>query len=144
MDEADIAYRCEAGWFCPYRHDRVRWLDIHDDFEILQNFHNARQHEVRYTVADAIKWKESGFRDAGLVENGMLVARAALWTHSEDEWELAGVFTIPEARGRGLARSVCTFVTTAILEAGRVATCHTQPSNQAMRRVVETLGYRRT
>ncbi len=143
MDEPDLSYVCDVQSFRPAQTRDVRWLDIEDDFAVLQHFHETRDpYREPFIWADAVKWKESGFTDAGIIEGGVLVSRAALWTYSDDAWELAGVFTVPTARGAGLARSVCTFVTSAILEAGRLATCHAGPGNVAMRRLAESLGYR--
>jgi predicted GNAT family acetyltransferase len=142
--EPDLPYACDLPSFTPSQHHEVRWLDIDDDFELLRVFHEGRDPagKAAYTWADAVRWRDSGFTDAGVVEDGVVVARAACWTYSDDAWELAGVFTLPSRRGFGLSRSVCTFVTDAILQAGKTATCHTGPGNLAMRRVAESLGYR--
>ena len=142
VGEPDVGYSCDAQSFRPAQTHHVRWLDINDDFDVLERFHSARDEARPYTRADAAKWKEAGFTDAGIVEGGILTSRAALWTYSDDAWELAGVFTSPHARRTGRSRSVCTFVTAAILQAGKLATCHTAPSNRAMRRLAESLGYR--
>ncbi len=143
MDEPDLTYVCDVQSFRPAQTHHVRWLDIEDDFGVLQHFHEARNPSGEpFTRADAVKWKDSGFVDAGIIEGGQLVSRAALWTYSDDAWELAGVFTAPPARGAGLSRSACTFVTNAILQAGKLATCHIGRRNVAMRRVAESLGYR--
>lgn len=143
MDGPDLTYVCDVQSLRPVQTRGVRWLDIKDDFALLQHFHEARDPSREpFTWADAVKWKEAGFTDAGIIQGGVLVSRAALWTYSEDAWELAGVFTIPTARGVGLSRSACTFVTSAILQAEKVATCHTGPSNVAMRRLAESLGYK--
>ena len=142
MDEPDLRYVCTRLSFEPAQRHEVRWLDIDRDFALLQNFHDARDPSgLPYTWKDARTWRDSGFTDAGVVEDGVLVARAARWVYSEDAWELAGVFTIPTRRCSGLSRSVSTFVTAAILTAGKLATCHTAPANVAMRRVVTSLGY---
>ena len=143
MDESDLTYVCHVQSFRPAQTRDVLWLHIEEHFAVLQHFHETRDPSREpFTWADAVKWKDSGFTDAGIIEGGVLVSRAALWTYSEDAWELAGVFTIPTARGAGRARSACTFVTSAILQAGKLAACHTDPSNVAMRRVAESLGYR--
>ncbi len=143
MGEPDLSYVCDVQSFQPAQTRDARWLDTEDDFAVLQHFHETRDPSGQpFSWADAVKWKESGFTDAGIIEGGVLVSRAALWIYSEDAWELAGVFTVPTARGAGLSRSVSTFVTSAILEAGRLATCHTAPGNVAMRRLAESLGYK--
>lgn len=141
VEEPDVGYACDLQSFRPAQSHHVRWLDIDDDFDVLERFHSARDQSRPYTRADAAKWKETGFRDAGIVEGAVLTSRAALWTYSDDAWELAGVFTSPDARRTGQARSVCTFVTAAILRAEKLATCHTAPSNVPMRRLAESLGY---
>lgn len=142
MDEPDVAYVCDLQSFRPVQTHDVRWLDADNDFDLLARFHSARDASRRpYTRADASKWRETGFTDAGVVEGGVLTSRAALWTYSDDSWELAGVFTTPHARRTGRSRSVCTFVTAAILQGGKLATCHTARTNVAMRRLAESLGY---
>jgi len=143
VHEPEVAYRCDAASFKPAQTHVVRWLDVEDDFALLQAFHEGRHSDdYRFTPENARKWRDDGFTDAGVVEDGVLIARAARWTYSDEAWELAGVFTVPERRRRGLSRSVCSFVTAAILNAGRMATCHTGRTNRAMRGVAESLGYK--
>ena len=62
---------------------------------------------------------------------------------SEDAWEVASVYTRPEARGRGYAQAVVSFVTAAILSAGKRATCSAASDNPAMQRVAERVGFLR-
>ena len=112
VNESDLTYVCDVQSFRPAQTRDVRWLDVEEDFAVLQHFHETRDPSGKpFTWADAVKWKDRGFTDAGIIEGGVLVSRAALWTYSEDAWELAGVFTIPTARGAGRSRSACTFVT---------------------------------
>lgn len=66
---------------------------------------------------------------------------AAEWRYAEDASELAAVRTIEARRRAGLAQSVCSFVTEAILATDRIATCHTTETNLAMQRLAESLGY---
>jgi predicted GNAT family acetyltransferase len=68
---------------------------------------------------------------------------AAVWRYSEVAWEVASVYTRPEVRGRGYAKAVVAFVTTAILGAGKRATCSTASDNRAMQRVAERVGFQR-
>jgi RimJ/RimL family protein N-acetyltransferase len=138
---ADVGYVCDPGSFRPAPTRGAVWLDVDDDFELLKRFHDRRTPREPFTRADAHRWRDGGFVDAGIVLDGLLVARAARWTYSDEAWELAGVFTLPERRGEGLARAVCSFVTQHILDEGRTATCHTDPSNIIMRSVAERLGF---
>ena len=141
MDDSDVAYVCDEASFVPAQSHEVRWLDVEEDFGLLRDFHEQRRPDELYTWQDACKWRDAGFTDAVVVEGGVVVARAARWIYGDDAWELAGVSTIPERRGTGLSRSVCSFVTAAILSSGKTATCHTPPTNLAMRRLAGSLGY---
>jgi predicted GNAT family acetyltransferase len=64
-------------------------------------------------------------------------------TSAEDAWEVASVYTRSEARGRGYAQAVVSFVTAAILSAGKRATCSEASDNPAMQRVAGCVGFQR-
>ena len=78
-----------------------------------------------------------------MVEHRQLQAMAAVWRYSEDAWEVASVYTRPEVRGHGYAHAVVSFVTAAILSAGKRATCSAASGNPAMQRVAECVGFQR-
>lgn len=81
---------CDVRSFRPAQTLGVRWLDIKDDFALLPALHETRDPSSEpFTWPDAVKWKKGGFTDAGIIEGGVLVSRTALWTYSEDAWELA-------------------------------------------------------
>jgi len=91
-------------------------------------------------------WQEArkeGFQYCVVIEQNQLQAMAAVWRYSEAAWEVASVYTRPEARGRGYAQAVVSFVTAAILNAGRRATCSAAADNLAMQRVAEKVGFKR-
>lgn len=138
MDEEWAAYRCTTATFVPHRRHDVRWLDPEADRALLDGVWS-----VPLTDADLARWSAEGTCYAGVVEDGVIVSIAARFAWAEESWELGAVRTKEAHRGRGLARSACTFVTAHILGAGKVATCHTLATNVAMRRVVESLGFTR-
>jgi predicted GNAT family acetyltransferase len=88
--------------------------------------------------------REEGFQYCAVIEHGQLQAMAAVWRYSEATWEVASVYTRPEARGHGYAQAVVSFVTAAILNAGKRATCSAASDNPAMQRVAESVGFQRT
>lgn len=139
VPETEVAYRCDSESFTPSRRHAVRWLDPEADLELVMD--HWRRSGRSICSEDLHARAAEGFTYAGVVEDGVLVARAARWTYSDAAWELAAVATIGDRRGEGLARSVCSFVTEAILAGGRLATCHTHADNTAMRRVAESIGY---
>jgi hypothetical protein len=139
---ATVGYGCDRRSFAPVHDEHlVRWLDPTADDDRFVEFCRQRGEEV--AAGDLGRRAAEGFRYAGSFEGGRMVARAAQWARSEDEWELAAVATLDSHRCRGLGRSVCAFVTEAIVGSGRVATCHTDAANVGMRRIAESLGFER-
>lgn len=139
VSTSEVAYRCDKASFTPGPHGKVRWLDPEvDDQAFVQFCISGGETAAR---GDLQTRAGAGFTYAGVFEEGLLVARAALWTYSPDAWELAAVSTLRHQRRNGLGRSVCSFVTEAILAAGRIATCHTDATNTPMRLLAESLGF---
>ncbi len=132
-----IEYECTPSTFQPVQHLPVRWLEWEQDYPLVQEFWPEQTPEG---------WQEArkeGFQYCAVIEQNQLQAMAAVWRYSEAAWEVASVYTRPEARGRGYAQAVVSFVTAAILNAGRRATCSAAADNPAMQRVAEKVGFKR-
>lgn len=141
MSEPEVAYHCSKESFRPAGDHRVRWLDPCADDQLFVQFCIARGEKA--APSDLRIRATEGFTSAGVIDRGQIVARASLWACAPDAWELAAVATLEPRRREGLGRSTCSFVTEAILEAERTATCHTAAGNLPMRRLAESLGYER-
>lgn len=118
------------------------WLDIPRDVALLNEYWRASGHPGMPTD----EWEQiarDGYRYAAIVESGKIVAIAAAWKRSEDEWELAAVSTREGYRRQGCGTAVCAFVTDHILAEGRHATCTTRRDNAAMITTARKLGYER-
>ncbi len=116
----------------------ARWLESHSDYEL------ARAMWADFMELSREEWLsfwDQGYEYCGIVDNGSLVARAAVWRCSDGAWELAAVATLPEYQRRGLAREVCSLATSRILGAGRLATCNTRADNVPMRRTAVAIGF---
>lgn len=131
----DLALWCDARTFSPVQHYSVRWLDWERDVDMAVGLDGAVSRESWLTA------REKGFQYCAVVEGDRALARAAVWTYSASRWEVAAVRTREEFRGRGMAKSVVSFVTAHILAEGRVPTLHTQPTNLAMLRVAKAVGF---
>jgi RimJ/RimL family protein N-acetyltransferase len=148
-NEKIVALICTPETFTPVGHEEVRWLDQDEDLGLYQQSSRDRQADPLSPEgsvgvperSDWEEWHDQGYRYCALIQDGMILARAASWTYSETAWELAAVWTHEDHRGRGYAKAVCSFVTAHILAGPGRATCHT--SNPAMIRVAESLGYQR-
>ena len=132
-----IEYECTPMSFQPLRRQPVRWLEWNQDYPWVQVFWPEQ------TPEGGQEARAEGFQYCGVVEHGQLQAMAAVWRYSEAAWEVASVYTRPEVRQRGYAQAVVTFVTAAILAAGKRATCSAGSDNLAMQRVAERVGSQR-
>jgi GNAT superfamily N-acetyltransferase len=138
-----VAYRCDRASFkgAAVTEVDVRWLDPDADADRFVDFCERRGEEV--AAGDLARRTAEGFRYAGVIEDGAVVARAARWARTDAEWELAAVATLEKRQRHGLGRAVCSFVTEAIVGEGLAATCHTDRTNVGMRRIAESLGFER-
>lgn len=138
-----IHYTCSPDSFRPRTRHAVRWLNPYTDYELASAYWDLRpdNHLSRETWLEA---HEMGYSYAAVVEEGKIIATAAVWRYSEEAWELAAVSTLdPASRRKGYAKSVCSFVTKYILETHHVATVSAGADNIAMQRTAESIGYRR-
>jgi predicted GNAT family acetyltransferase len=136
-DNQYIEYECTPISFQPLQRHPVRWLEWEQDEPLVQDFRPEQ------TPAGWQEAREESFQYCTVVEHSQLLALAAVWRYSEDAWEVASVYTRPEARGRGYAQAVVSFVTATILSAGKRATCSAASDNPAMQRVAECVGFQR-
>ena len=136
-DTQYIEYECTPMSFQPLQRHPVRWLEWEQDYPMVQVFWPEQ------TPQGWQEAREEGFQYCAVIEHGQLQAIAAVWRYSEAAWEVASVYTRPEARRRGYAQAVVTFVTSAILGAGKRATCSAGSDNLAMQRVAESVGFQR-
>jgi len=138
--EEYIRLVCGQDTFRPVPSRRARWLDADGDYAA------ARGMWAHFIDLSRDEWRgfwRQGYEYVGIFDDGDLVARAALWRYSDEAWELAAVYVLPEWRRRGLAVEVCSLVTARILGAGRLATCNTRADNVPMQKTALALGFRR-
>jgi ribosomal protein S18 acetylase RimI-like enzyme len=78
----------------------------------------------------------------GVLEGGVLIAMAGERMKHAGFTEVSGVCTHPDARGRGLARSLSAHVARRILARGETPYLHAYATNTPAIRLYETLGFR--
>ena len=138
---AHANFQCTSETFRPCPAENVRWLGTWEEYIPV-----AREAGYEQSPFSRAEWDEAGaegFCYCAAIEGGRIVAMAAVWTRSEDEWEVAAVGTPPPQRRRGHGKAVVSFVTAHILQAGRVVTCSTRPDNAAMIATLESVGFQR-
>ena len=135
-----VHYECTPATFRPQMRHPVRWLDWEQDDTLARTIWPGEHPLSRETWLEA---RELGYQYCGVIEGGRLLAIAAVWRYSATAWEVAAVRTQPDARRRGCAQAVVSFVTAHILDRGRRATCTTGVDNAAMQRTAESVGFTR-
>ncbi len=118
---------------------RVRWLDWNADHPLAKGV--WAEAGLTLALEDWLSARDSGYTYCGIVEDGVLVSIAVVWTYSHHAWEVAAVRTRADHRRRGLATAVVSFVTEHILRNGRWATCHTRSDNLAMLKTAQAIGF---
>lgn len=91
--------------------------------------------------ADWQEWNKKGIRYFVLFAENKPVARCCIEPLNENQWEAADVKVCSEARKKGYAKQLVFHVVNIILNSGKTATCRTLPTNTAMLRVIDTLGF---
>ncbi len=91
--------------------------------------------------ADWAQWNKKGIRYFVLLEENKPVARCCIEPLNENQWEAADVKVCAEARKKGYAKQIVFHVVNIILNSGKTATCRTLPTNTAMLRVIDALGF---
>jgi RimJ/RimL family protein N-acetyltransferase len=135
-----VKYECTHHTFHPDMRYPVRWLDWEPDYPLAQAIWPET---LPLTRAVWLEARDAGYRYCAVIEHGQIQAMAAVWRYSDAAWEVAAVRTRPDARRQGYAKSVVSFVTACILDAGKRATCTTRWDNEAMQRTAESVGFQR-
>jgi RimJ/RimL family protein N-acetyltransferase len=133
-------YECTRRTFHPDMRYPVRWLEWEADYPLARTMWPET---LPLTQAVWLEARDAGYRYCAVIEHAQIQAIAAVWRYSETAWEVAAVRTRPEARRQGYARTVVSFVTSHILDAGKRATCTTAWDNEAMQRTAESAGFLR-
>jgi RimJ/RimL family protein N-acetyltransferase len=136
----NVHYACTQHTFRPDQRYPVRWLEWDEDYPLAQGIWPDSHPLTLSTWQEA---RELGYHYCAVIEGQQIQAIAAVWRYSMTAWEVAAVHTRPEARRRGYASAVVSFVTAYILDAGRCATCTTAWDNLAMQRTAEGVGFQR-
>ena len=139
----EIKYICTKDSFRGSLHPCVMEFDAYENYEALSEFYVSFDQNLKFSkeeyFANAIP--SDLWNDYVILDQGKIVARAAIWKYSQTAWEVAAVSTLPEYRGKGYGEMVVSHCTALILNHGKVATCTTSDTNQTMRSVAEKVGF---
>lgn len=131
---------CTEEDFRPVSGQVVRWLDRDGDYPLAADFWRKTNAPL---AQDA--WVEAndqyGYRYAAVVLDGKITSVAALLPFSTQAWDVSAVKTDPVWRRQGYGKAVVSFVTDAIVSAGRTATCSTGHENVPMIKTAHSVGF---
>jgi len=138
-DEMQVVCRPEA--FRPYRIVGLRWWGPGEWDAACKAHKGMWRHSTWWSQEEWHELYSEGYRYCSLMRNGRAVATAGLWPRTDREWEVVAVGTAPGFRNKGYGKAVVSFVTQAIVDAGRNATLTFRRRNTPMRRIASALGY---
>lgn len=132
---------------------RVTELDAWTNFDLLNEFFGTRGPDCMCTRDEyfneanremkAFFENEPGdWTDYVIMENDIIVSRAAIWRYSNDVWEVAGVSTRPDCQGKGYGSAVVRSCAAKIIESGKKASCTTGDNNTAMINTALKVGFK--
>jgi RimJ/RimL family protein N-acetyltransferase len=133
---------CTRETFTPRPSDGARWWEV-EDYDAARDAHEGMWPGVTFWSEE--EWRQfhaEGCRHADLLVDGHAVSTAGLWPRTDEEWGPIAVSTAPDHRNKGYCKALISFVTQAVLDAGKRAVIVTRDDNAPMRRVAEALGYR--
>ena len=141
-----LKFQCTKDSFKGASAGCVSAFDALESFDRLMDFYRSFDPKLAYTKEEYFRnappadvWEDYVIWDAGRI-----ASRAAIWKYSPTAWEVAAVATLPELRGKGYSKLLVSHCTAIILSRGLVATCTTEDTNTAMRRVLEKVGFTET
>lgn len=132
---------CTRQTFRPYASDGATWWRV-EDWTRTYEAHQGMWPGVTFWSEE--EWRQfyaEGYRYCDLLVDGRAVATAGLWPRTDEEWGPIAIGTAPARRNRGHGKAIVSFVTQAILDAGRAAVVVTREDNVPMRHVAAALGY---
>ncbi len=111
----------------------VRAFDAWENYEELCAFYDSCPECQSFPKEEYFsEGSQDHWEDYVIYEDGVIAARAGIWKENDAQWEVAGVITRPEYRGRGYAQRLVRYCIGVIHAQGKDAILTTHESNKAM------------
>lgn len=131
---------CTRESFSPSPMSDVRWLAPQADYYRMQHAILARNAEPP-SLEEWLDWNRLGYSFCAALNQGVILAYAAVLKNPESAWELTGVRTLDAHQRKGHGKSVSVFITAYILKEKPLAVCNIENANSPMLHLAEGLGY---
>lgn len=128
-----LDFICTKEMFHGKTDDAVSEFDAFEQYDLITELYNSCPECESFPKEEYFSggWY-SNWADHVIWEDGRIAARAGIWRCSETEWEVAGVITRPEYRGRGYSARLVAHCIAVIVEQGRNAILSTAETNLPM------------
>ena len=113
--------------------DLVRAFDAWENYDELCAFYDSCPECQSFPKEEYFsEGSQEHWEDYVIYADGVIAARAGIWKENDAQWEVAGVITRPEYRGRGYAQLLVRYCVSKILASGKTAVLTTHETNKAM------------
>jgi len=136
---AEIIYHLTQYAAAPPQSNIV-WLTAHDVVKFNEHLLLVGQTPSKESQFNTMV-QVGGVRYCLLYHDGLAVARGAVEPLDNNVWEAADIRTAKAYRNRGFATEILRFLSQHIIEHGKIASCRTEEDNEAMRAIIEAIGY---
>ena len=137
-----LDFVCTKEIFCGKKDPAVSEFDAYENYEAITEFYDSCPECESFPKEEYFSggWYDN-WTDYVIWEDGRIAARAGIWRCSETEWEVAGVITRPEYRGRGYSARLAAHCIAVIAEQGRTAILSTAETNLPMITAAKQAGF---
>ncbi len=133
---------CTKEIFCGCMDSTVVEFNSYENYEMITAFFDSCPECESFPKEEYFSgdWYEN-WVDYVIWDNGRIAARAGIWKVNQDQWEVAGVITHPEFRGKGYSSRLVAHCIAKILENGKIAILSTAENNYAMIAAAKKAGF---
>ena len=133
MNVKYLNFICTKDTFDGSFDELVSEFDAYKNYEIITELYDSCPECQSFPKEEYFEGGWYGnWTDYVIWEDGRIAARAGIWKLNEEEWEVAGVITRPEYRGKGYSTRIVSHCIAMIVEQGRTAILSTAETNAAM------------
>ena len=139
-----LNFLCTKENFAGSSDPSVVEFDAYENYDVLTKFYDSCPECESFPKDEYFSgdWYKN-WTDYVIWEDGEIAARAGVWKVNEEMWEVAGVITRPEYRGKGYSAKITAHCISMIVEQGRTATLSTAENNFSMIAAAIRAGFRR-
>lgn len=121
----------------------VKEFDAYKNYDMINEFFGKHDKSLMCSKEEYFDgFDYNTWNDYVIIENGKIISRAGIWKVNDNEWEVAGVSTLPDYRRKGYGEVVVRHCIAKIMESGKTATCSTKVTNIPMIKTAIKAGFK--